>query len=486
MKTSIRVMLWGEEVGLLAWESRRALAYFTFHPSFCSKGWDIAPFIMRAPLFDPKLPEMGETEHRMYQRLPPFLADSLPDAWGNQLFDNWIKQQGLRQQDITPLEKLCFIGRRGMGALEFEPETEISIHSDIIDVAALNHLAQRIYEQRENVQIPPTENITLESLIQVGTSAGGMRPKAILAINPETKEITSGQIAGQEGFDYYILKFGDVNTQTAELEMAYYRMALDAGIDMSECRLWEVEGVQHFLTKRFDRIHGEKLHMQTLAALNPEANSYEQLIAVCRNLRLPEADIIEVFHRMVFNILANNTDDHHKNFSFLMDRQGVWRLSPAYDLTFIFNYGGFTPYPYHCLTLAGKSTQISIEDVLELAQRNGIYNPEAIIRKVAKAIESFPERAAEYGVRAEWINRIWPVLIDNLRAWHLYALPGESPYRMEQTYKGNYHLYERQADGRERRYVIRPKMPEYEEIAALGMQSITDEQFAQWISKWKQ
>lgn len=484
MKTSVRVMLWGEEVGRLAWESRRGLAYFTFHPNFCSKGWDIAPFIMRAPLFDPKLPEMGETEHRMYQRLPPFLADSLPDAWGNQLFDQWIQQQGLRAQDVTPLEKLCFIGRRGMGALEFEPETEMAIRTDHIDVAALDQLARRIYEQREKVQILPEEDITLQSLMQVGTSAGGMRPKAILAINPETGEITSGQIAGQEGFEYYILKFGDTRTQTAELEMVYYKMAIESGIEMNECRLWEVEGVQHFLTKRFDRQNGEKIHMQTLAALDPEAKSYEQLINVCRRLCLPESDIIEVFRRIVFNILANNTDDHHKNFSFLMDKSGTWRLSPAYDLTYIFNYGGYTPYIYHCLTLAGKSTGITIEDVVELAQQNGIRNPEGIIRQVAKAIEAFPQRAEEMGVRQEWVNHIWPTLEENLHAWHLYARPGESPYRIEQAYKGNYHLFVRQEDGRERRYVIRPKMAEYAEITERGIHAITDERFAEWIAGW--
>lgn len=486
MKTSVIVKLWGVEVGRLSWEERRSLAYFTFHPDFCSKGWDVAPFVMRAPLFDAKLPEMGNTEQRMYQRLPPFLADSLPDAWGSQLFEQWIQQQGLRHQDVTPLEKLCFIGRRGMGALEFEPETEMAIRQDTIDVAALNQLARRIYEQRESVQILPEETITMQSLMQVGTSAGGMRPKAILAINPTTGEITSGQIADQEGFEYYILKFGDVKTQTAELEMAYYRMATEAGIRMNECRLWEVDGVQHFLTKRFDRkANGEKIHMQTLAALDPEAKSYEELIRTCRRLQLPESEIIELFGRIVFNILANNTDDHHKNFSFLMDKSGTWSLSPAYDLTYIFNYGGFTPYVYHCLSLGGRTTGITLEDVLDLARENNVRDAEGIIRRVAKAIMAFPQYAAEYDVRAEWVNRIWPVLEDNMAAWHLYLREGDSPYRLEQTYKGNYHLYVMQPDGRERRYVIRPKMAEYAEIMERGITAIPDERFAEWIEAWQ-
>ena len=324
----LKVILWDMEIGRLAWHDSRNTSYFMYNPEFLQGNLDIAP--LTAPIHHPLSSRaiFGEAE-RVYQKLPSFIADSLPDTWGNQLFEQWRKENHLLEKSVTALEKLAFIGKRGMGALEFVPEINRGPMPDKINIKALADLAEKIAVDRENARILPDESLTLQSLIEVGTSAGGRQPKAIIAINRENGEIRSGQINANPYFDYYILKFGDKVRSSAELEQTYYEMALAAGINMMESRLLEVEGTKHFLTKRFDRDETGKLHTQTLAAMAPEADSYEKMLAVCRNLHLPETDCRELFRRMVFNILANNTDDHHKNFTFVMNRQGIWRLSPA-------------------------------------------------------------------------------------------------------------------------------------------------------------
>ena len=352
--SSLKVMLWDKEIGRLSWDARRGISYFEYNPAILQGELDPFPLVASVKSPASRRPIMGDKETKLYRKLPPFLADSLPDAWGNQVFECWRLQNGIRNQEITPLEILSFIGKRGMGALEFIPESSGIKKSEQLNMKALTNLAQKIFTERENVKIMPDESLTMQSLIAVGTSAGGRQPKAIIAINPRTGEIRSGQIAGQKGFDYCILKFGDPERSSAELEMAYYKMATAAGIDMMPCRIIEIEGQKHFITRRFDRDEEHKLHMQTLAALYPDADSYEKLLMVCRKMRLPESTQDEVFRRMVFNILANNTDDHNKNFSFLMDEKGRWRLSPAYDMTYIFNVGGFLPEKMHCLMMQGK------------------------------------------------------------------------------------------------------------------------------------
>jgi len=484
MKTPLIVKLWGQEVGRLNWDFRRKTCYFQFNADFLRSG--LNPFPLVAPIqYQTECSTYYGEEERMYKHLPAFIADSLPDMWGSQLLELWRKRQHLSVEEVGPLEMLAFIGKRSMGALEYEPALYQLPPLDKVDVRSLAMLSNKILHEREQLHLQQDESVTLQSLIQVGTSAGGMRPKAVLAINTKTGDITSGQIAGKQDDEYYILKFGDAIRQTAELEMAYYQMATEAGIRMSECRLWEVDGVQHFLTKRFDRVRGEKLHVQTISALMPDANSYEHLMSVCRRLQLPQSAMDEMFCRMVFNMLANNSDDHKKNFSFIMDRSGQWSLSPAYDLTYIFDAGGYTPSRTHCFYLAGKLRDVTIEDVLEFAKDNSIHAPEAVIARVAAAVSHFPEIAQRQGVRQEWINPIWQTLQENLRAWHLLSLPGESPYRLEQTYKGNFHLYVRQPSGLERRYVITPKKPEYQQILSQGMASITDEQITAWLQGWK-
>ena len=494
--SSLKIMLWDKEIGRLSWDARRGVSFFEYNPAFL--GGRLDPFPLVASVKSPasRRPIMGDRETKLYRKLPPFLADSLPDAWGNQVFECWRIQNGIRNQEITPLEILSFIGKRGMGALEFIPESSGIRKSEKLNMKLLTDLAQRIFLERENVRLLPDESLTMQSLIAVGTSAGGRQPKAIIAIrknylfesiaiNPNTGEIRSGQIAGHKGFDYCILKFGDTERSSAELEMAYYKMARAAGISMMPCRIIVIEGQKHFITHRFDRDEERKLHMQTLAALYPDADSYEKLLMVCRKMRLPESTQEEVFRRMVFNILANNTDDHNKNFSFLMDESGKWQLSPAYDMTYIFNTGGFLPEKMHCMMMQGKLQGQTLEDALALGKENGIRKAESIIGEVASAIRQFRHFAEECEVSQRWIGAVETTLNQHLAEWGLLERRknvafriGETLFekvRVEKTYKGNYHLL-CEVDGKERKFVITGKKEEYALIDRVGTDNLTDEQ----------
>ena len=368
MNNALKIFLWDKEIGRLVWDKNINNTYFTYNPEFIRTGLEIAPLTAPVKGLKSRLPVYGEDD-RKYQKLPAFLADSLPDDWGNRLFEQWRIEHRISNADITPLEKLSFIGKRGMGAFEFLPEYRHFSINGKIDARSLIDLARRIFNDRENVEINAGESLTMQALIAVGTSAGGRQPKA--------------------------------------------------GIAIMDSALLDVEGEKHFLTRRFDRIGKEKLHTQTLAALCPGTDSYEKLLGVCREMRLPEKDSEEVFRRMIFNILANNTDDHDKNFTFVMDRKGQWSLSPAYDMTFIFNRGGFQPQEERCLMVRGKVSDITKSDVMSFAMENGIRRAEAIINKVAEAVMSFRETASAYNVRKEWINRIESCLLSRLEKWYM-------------------------------------------------------------------
>ena len=493
MNRTLKVILWGKEIGRLAWHENRHLSYFLYNPEFLKGDLDVAPLAasIHHPLSSRAI--FGETE-RIYQKLPSFIADSLPDAWGNRLFEEWRKDNHLSERSVTPLEKLAFIGRRGMGALEFVPEIERGPMVDHVDIKALADLAEKIAIERENVRIMPEESLTLQSLIAVGTSAGGRQPKGIIAIDRETGEIRSGQADIEPTLDYYLLKFGDKERSSAELEQTYYEMALAAGINMMESRLIEVEGTKHFLTKRFDRDKTGKLHTQTLAAMDPEADSYEKLLVVCRKLHLPEVDCQEVFRRMVFNILANNTDDHHKNFTFIMNRQGTWRLSPAYDMTYIFDTGGYLPNKEHCLMIGGKLRDITHEDIIAFAGDTGIRAPESIIRKVAAAVASFRQLAEKNIVKSEWIGRIESCLSEHLDLWGFEppksnftfdSLSGHhiANAHIEQQFKGNY-LLQATIDSRPLKYIIRKGTPEHDAITKTGLSNLTEEMMKELTERY--
>ena len=490
--SSLKVLLWDKEIGRLSWDVRRGISYFEYSLEFREGTLDAFPLVASIKNPASRRPIFGDRETKLYSKLPPFLADSLPDAWGNQVFECWRIEKGIPGQEITPLDILSFIGKRGMGALEFMPESSGMKQSEKLNLEALTELAQRIFSQRENVRILPEESLTMQSLIAVGTSAGGRQPKAIIAINPETGEIRSGQIGGQKGYEYCILKFGDPARSSAELEMAYYEMAMVAGIQMMPCRMIEVEGKRHFITQRFDRDEERKVHMQTLAALYPEADSYEKLLMVCRKMRLPESTQQEIFRRMVFNILANNTDDHNKNFSFLMDESGHWRLSPAYDMTYIFNTGGYLPETSHCLMMRGKLSGQSKEDALALAKENGIRGAEKIIAEVANAIGRFRQFAEKNHVAERWIGAIEATINEHLNAWGFgekqqfsMNIDGHecTNIRIEQAYKGNYHLLA-DIDGKERKFVITKTKDEYVIIQQTGLFNLSEEFLRTMVQKY--
>ena len=492
MTKSLRVILWGEEIGRLMWDERRRLSYFIYNPDFVKKGLNVSPLVAPIESVRALSPVWGE-EARIYQKLPSFMADSLPDAWGNHLFDLWRQQNHLSNADITPLDKLSFIGRRGMGALEFQPELSRERGTQKIDMRSLVDLAERVYNERENAHIKPEESVTLQSLLTVGTSAGGRQPKAIIAINRQTGEIRSGQIGGLKDYDYYLLKFGDSQYSSAELEMTYYELATKAGIRMMHSELYPVDNNNHFITKRFDRNGERKLHTQTLAAMWPEADSYEQLITVCRRLHLPEADCQEVFRRMVFNVLANNTDDHNKNFSFLMQEDGTWRLSPAYDITYIIDVGGYLPNEDHCMYIRAKLRNITYDDVIQFARDNGIRRPDAIIHDVVESLKQFRNVAIEYGVANEWIGRVEAAIVNHLKAWGKWENTSVSEitihghiiadFHIEQQFKGNY-LLQATIDGRALKYIIRKGTPEHDNLTKTGLSNLMEEMMKELTERY--
>lgn len=409
----LKVMLWGNEIGRLVWDSAKRTTYFMFNPE-CADIPDIAPLILPINKRDISIPSYGDSR-RLYQGLPPFIADSLPDSWGNKLFDKWIRHNHISRGNVTPLYKLMFIGKRGMGALEFEPAAKELKHTQKVDLQALYNMSLEIMNERENIRFDASDNITLHTLLAMGTSAGGRQMKVIVALNPSTGEIRSGQIDGLAGFDYCIIKFEDEIMPSSEIEMAYHDMAIDCGIEMEKCALFKIEGIYHFLTHRFDRKAGKKVHTQTLAAINPEADSYEDIFATCRSLALSEQEINQMFRRLVFNVLSNNTDDHNKNISFILEEGKKWKLAPAYDLTFIFNRHGNGPDTYRCMSIYGKTEDISCEDLLYFAKENNIRNGGAIIEEIARVLSKFPLYAERYGIPFRWGDIIHRSITNNLR-----------------------------------------------------------------------
>lgn len=400
-------MIWGQEVGRLYWHKEKRRAFFTYSQEFLSKGIDIAPLTASifSPLSQRGLNHIGNTD-KMYSGLPEFIADSLPDRWGDTIFRQWAEAHHIPMRQLTPVDRLAYIGKRSMGALEFEPAYEKD-HDFAVDLESLYQLAGEIFNERQEMCLSPDFPLHIESLYRIGTSAGGMRPKAIIAINDRTGEVRSGQANLSEEYTHYILKFNERKDFPYTLvEKAYYDMAKAAGITMMPSRLIVIDGQQHFLTQRFDREQGKKVHIQTLAAMNPLADSYEDLFTVCRKLRLPATEIKEQYRRTVFNILAGNVDDHTKNFSFMMREDGIWHITPAYDLTFTIDLDAPAYVNRHSLTAGGKNDEITPDDLLLLAQKNDIKDAGNIIDEVKSAITYFTDYANANGIDKRWTGKI--------------------------------------------------------------------------------
>ena len=397
----VKVKLWDMTAGYLAWDKRNNVATFEYEPAFLENGVDFAPFTMsiHAPRSRKQIPWMGDKE-KLYQGLPPAIADSLPDKWGNSLFKAWLHENHISTKKTTPIDHLSFIGSRAMGALAYEPAYELGGDSSFpVDVQRLYEFAEQVLNEQSNVVLRKENSILWQDLIKISSSPGGKRPKAIVAIHPVTGEVISGQGLIPEGFEHFILKYDDNSIYPyAKLEYIYYQMALDAGITMMPSELRVYGGVTHFLTRRFDRTGNERVHIQSLAAMSPGSDSYEDIFTVIRRLNLPYEDSKQQYLRMVFNIMSRNVDDHSKNFAFSMTPDGTWRLSPAYDLTFSVDLTAPSYVNRHSLTVNGKNESITRADLETMALNNDIQDCKALIDKVVDAISDFENYAKKLDI----------------------------------------------------------------------------------------
>jgi len=415
--TVAEVNLWGKTIGAVSWDENTIHANFEYEPAFIDSGIEVAPITM--PLSN-RIYSFPALPRDTFRGLPGLLADSLPDDFGNALIDAWIAKGGRDPGSFNPVERLCYTGSRGMGALEYAPaQGPSSTESTLVDVQALVELASEILTNRNQLRgsfAPPEREDSLRDILRVGTSAGGARAKAIIAWNPDTNEVRSGQVKAGTGFSYWLLKFDGVSgNKDKELEdpagyclreYAYYKMALEAGIEMTEGRLLPENGRSHFITRRFDRSNsGRKIHMQSLCAIEhfnfkeAGAHSYEQALRTIRKLEIPMDSIEEQFRRMAFNIIGRNQDDHVKNIAFLMDQSGTWSLSPAFDMTYSYNPNGAWTST-HQMSLNGKRDNFELEDFRACAKNSSMKRGRAkeILLQVHSAILKWKEFASEAGV----------------------------------------------------------------------------------------
>jgi serine/threonine-protein kinase HipA len=412
MINNLDVYLWGNKVGsLVAYRDRYSeKSCFYFDSTFLARNLDIAPLraSIKSVSAQNRLPIYAE-EDKMFGGMPSFIADSLPDNWGNKVFAEWAKANSIRSHDITSLDRLAYIGRRGMGALEFIPPAAAEMESPFkVNITELYRLAQSALTEAKSFNASLSSDIMIQSLFKVGTSAGGRHPKAIINVNFDTMECYSGQVAAPApGFTPTIIKFdehGDV--PMTRIEYSYYLMAQAAGLGMMPSRLIEYDDSVHFLTERFDRHNDKKIHIQTLAAMKPLANTYEELFDVAGRLGVGYVEMSRLFLLMVMNVLGANVDDHNKNFSFMMGPDGVWHIAPAYDYTFTVDTSAPWYVNRHSMTVNGKNSEITRADLLTVAKRFNIKRADATINDALKAVSNYHEYASAAGVDEAWYNRI--------------------------------------------------------------------------------
>ena len=427
--TLAEVQLWGRTIGAVSLEEGSSYAAFQYDPAFAQSGIEVSPITM--PLND-RVYVFPDLPPKTFHGLPGLLADSLPDKFGNALIDAWLATQGRTSESFNAVERLCYTGARGMGALEFAPAIGPKPQqAKKIEINALVKLASEVLSQHKNLKTTfasASRKNALNDILRVGTSAGGARAKAVIAWNRETNEVRSGQIEAGRGFDYWLLKFdGVTGNKDKELEdpkgygvieYAYYLMAKAAGITMSECRLLEEGGRRHFMTRRFDRLEGgEKLHMQSLCALahfdfnNAGAYSYEQAFLVIRQLNLPMEAVEEQFRRMAFNLIARNQDDHVKNIAFLMDKAGRWSLAHAFDVIYSYNPDGDWT-ARHQMTMNGKRDGFTLADFRACAKSALMKRgrAEAILKEVRATVARWSDYAEQAQVTNDWRKKIQRVL----------------------------------------------------------------------------
>jgi serine/threonine-protein kinase HipA len=427
------VKIWEKLAGAVAWDEESGYATFEYDPRFKTLGWDLSPLKMplnadRNQFSFPELLKDRNSEYDTFKGLPGLLADALPDRYGNQLINLWLAQQGRPQESMNPVEMLCFMGTRGMGALEFEPTVfKESKRTFSIVIDSLVVTAQKILNQREafTTNLKKDEEQAVLEILKIGTSAGGARPKAVIAWNEKTGEVKSGQTKAPKGFEHWLIKLdgvSDVQLGASQgygrVEMAYYQMATACGIEMMPSRLLEEKGRAHFMTKRYDREGGDtKHHVQTLCALKHfdynlvNSFSYEQLFQCMRELKLNYADAEQMFRRMVFNVIARNCDDHTKNFSFLLKKNSKWELAPAYDVCHAFRPGSEW-VSQHALSINGKRKEITKADLLTIGESIRCKKASEIIDEINYTVNQWKKFADNVDVSPKLRNEIAKTLLN--------------------------------------------------------------------------
>lgn len=433
MSVVAEVKLWGTRVGAVTWSEDEHMAYFEYDSKFENGIWNISPLMMpiggRHRVFSfPALRIKNQDELNTFNGLPGLLADSLPDKYGNELIDAWLASQGRAAGSMNPVEKLCFIGSRAMGALQFEPVEKVG-EADPFDVSigSLVDIASKILAKRKsfytNLQF---EEMAVSKILSIGSSVGGARPKAVIAYNEQTDDVRSGQCDADPGYEHWLIKLDGVSdaqlgssTGWGRVEYAYYLMAKECEIMMMPCRLYEENDRAHFMTKRYDRVgRKERLHTQSMCAINHMdfnknlSFSYEQLFQTMRQLKLTYPEMEQMFRRMVFNVYARNCDDHTKNHSFIMNRKGDWSLSPAYDICFAYNPTNHW-VSKHALSINGKREHFLIKDFMSVAELINCRDPEGIINDIRRTVSRWKDFAHTAHVSQELIDTIQKsILVD--------------------------------------------------------------------------
>lgn len=425
MINTAEVILWGTRIGVVHQDDGKPYVSFEYDKDFIGSGIEVSPIKMRLSNVVYEFPDLsGDAFHGA----PGLIADSLPDKFGNRVIERWLMEQGHSLDDFNTIDRLCYTGVRGMGALEYRPVSgPKSVAEENVNIDKMVEFASKVLSDKESKKLSEDEQIGYSQLVQLGTSAGGARAKALIAVNEETSEIKSGQIDAGNGFEYWLIKFdgvkrnGDHNLKDSVeytlIEYAYYLMAKAAGIYMEKCKILEENGRHHFMTKRFDRVENQKIHMQTLGALThidynyPGQCSYEQAAEVIRLLNSSMSDVEQLYRRMVFNVIFVNQDDHVKNISFLMNKMGEWRLSPAYDITFSYNLNNRW-LKAHQMLVNGKSEKITYNDLISAGKNMGIASSKCkkIINDVIKVLDDIEKYFEQVGVREETYSKLAKVI----------------------------------------------------------------------------
>lgn len=412
MINSLDVYIWSHKVGtLIAYKQKYvSKSCFYFDADFIKGNLDIAPLraSIKSAAIQNGLPVYADDE-KIFGGLPSFIADSLPDYWGNKIFDQWAKLNHIRLHDITSLDRLTYMGSRAMGALEFVPSAALEMEKPFkVEISKLYNIAKVALDKAKLFHADLDSDLMLQSLFKVGTSAGGRRPKAILNVNLNSMQCYSGQVAAPApGYTPMIIKFDEHNDiPTTRIEYSYYLMANAVGLNMMPSQLLADADNCHFITERFDRCGDTKIHIQTLAAMNPLASSYESLFDVANRIAIPYSELHLLFLSMVMNVIAANVDDHNKNFSFMMNQDGVWHLAPTYDFTFSVDPTSPWYVNRHSLTINGKDTNINRNDLNIVARQFNIKRPDEIIDKAIDIVKRYDEYAQSANLDDYWIDKI--------------------------------------------------------------------------------